>query len=183
MPLDPKSVTPDRNEVLPLWRRHFPIDTEADTNRSRREFVGGAAVAGGAMACGQIALSQFSPSASESDAREETKHTYPSLVLEKKLHNIETDEAVLFHYPDDKSPCLLVKLGDEEFVAFAQKCTHLACPVIPDTECAEFHCPCHHGKFDLRTGKPTAGPPQRPLPAVQFVLGDDGTLTATGIIS
>ena len=28
-------------------------------------------------------------------------------------------------------------------------------------------CPCHHGKFDVATGDPTAGPPRRPLPAIE----------------
>ena len=28
-------------------------------------------------------------------------------------------------------------------------------------------CPCHHGKFDVATGNPTAGPPRRPLPAIE----------------
>jgi Rieske Fe-S protein len=28
------------------------------------------------------------------------------------------------------------------------------------------HCPCHEGLFDLRSGRPIAGPPRRPLPRI-----------------
>ena len=35
--------------------------------------------------------------------------------------------------------------------------------VIPRPAEGTFYCPCHEGRFDLRTGAPTAGPPRRPL--------------------
>ena len=38
---------------------------------------------------------------------------------------------VVFTYPDEHEPCLLVRLTTSEFVAFSQKCTHLSCAVIP----------------------------------------------------
>lgn len=103
-----------------------------------------------------------------------------TLVLGKKIQDIDVGEVILFHYPHEKSPCLLIKLAAREIVAFAQKCTHLACPVIPDIGNSEFHCPCHHGVFDLRTGQPQAGPPRAELPAVQVKIADDGTISATG---
>jgi Rieske Fe-S protein len=56
-----------------------------------------------------------------------------------------------------------VRLTASEFVAFGQQCTHLSCAVIPRPQEGSFYCPCHEGRFDLRTGVPTAGPPQRPL--------------------
>ena len=57
----------------------------------------------------------------------------------------------------------VVRLTTNEFVAFGQKCTHLSCAVIPRPAENSFYCPCHEGRFDLRTGAPTAGPPRRPL--------------------
>lgn len=181
MRLGPRSTTPDGNEEnAPLWRRHFPVDTEAETSRARREFIGGLTVAGVAMACGQVALNSMSPSR-KSPGEESQTIPHTPLVLERKLGELQTGEALLFHYPDEKSPCLLVKLKKNEFVAFAQKCTHLACPVIPDAEKSQFHCPCHHGAFDLKTGKPLSGPPRASLPTIEVELADDGTLTATGI--
>jgi Rieske Fe-S protein len=71
--------------------------------------------------------------------------------------------SVAFTYPDEQEPCLMVRLTNNEFVAVNQKCTHLSCAVIPRPEEGSFVCPCHEGRFDLRTGAPTAGPPRRPL--------------------
>lgn len=181
MSLDPNSVTPSGQEdKLPTWRNQFPIDTDKEVANSRRQFVAGSLVAGGAMACGQVALNAVSrPHSGDSHGPIDTSHG--DLILEKKFQDMEIGEAQLFHYPDERSPCLLVKLDKENFVAYAQKCTHLACPVIPDVDRDEFHCPCHHGKFDLRTGQPSAGPPRSPLPKLSVELAEDGTLKVQGI--
>lgn len=49
------------------------------------------------------------------------------------------------------------------FSAFSGVCTHLGCSFVYDTENKRFHCPCHHGLFDAKTGAVTGGPPPRPL--------------------
>ena len=51
----------------------------------------------------------------------------------------------------------------ETFTAYSGTCTHLGCSFGFDTEKKIFHCPCHHGLFDLKTGKVIGGPPPRPL--------------------
>jgi len=174
----PSSVTPDGDtNNQPLWRKQFPIDTAEDASRTRRELITGLAVAGGVMACGQAALNGL---VATTEAGTEFQSLTP-LVLDRKLSDLNEGEALLFHYPDHKSPCLLVKFADDDFVAFSQKCTHLACPVIPDVAAHQFRCPCHHGVFDLRSGEPLAGPPRTALPRVQVLLANDGTLTATGV--
>ena len=76
--------------------------------------------------------------------------------------------AKTFTYPEDSTPRLLVRTGPGAFVAYDQQCTHLQCPVIPRFERRELHCPCHNGSFDLATGRPTGGPPRRPLPRVRL---------------
>lgn len=178
MPLNPKSVLPNSNSETALWRRHFPIDADADTSHSRREFIGGITAAGGAMACGQVALNYVAPV-----SRSANTEGFPPFALERKLSEISVGEAISFHYPDERSPCLLVRTSGDEFVAYAQKCTHLACPVIPHVEKNEFHCPCHHGAFDMQTGAPVAGPPRSPLPRLCIDLATDGTLTVVGFSS
>ncbi len=50
-----------------------------------------------------------------------------------------------------------------EFRAFSGVCTHLGCSVSLDTDKQRFHCPCHHGLFDMRTGEVLGGPPPRAL--------------------
>ena len=54
------------------------------------------------------------------------------------------------------------------------------CPVVPAVDLGRLHCPCHNGWFDLATGRPVAGPPQRALPRVLVEVGN-GTVYATGV--
>lgn len=178
MPLHPKSVTPD-GAASPLWRKEFPPDVDDEAARSRRGFLGGITAASGAMVCGQMALKHIAPT----EVQRSYPADHPSVSLGIKLHDVEIGEAVLFHFPDEKSPCLFVKLGDDEFVAYAQKCTHLACPVIPKPDASKLHCPCHHGSFDIRSGRPLAGPPRRALARIRIETCDDGTLIATGFLT
>jgi len=72
----------------------------------------------------------------------------------------------MFDYPGPHEPCLLIRVSEDELVAFSQKCTHLSCAVIPKVAEGVLHCPCHEGYFDLRTGRNIAGPPPRPLPKI-----------------
>ena len=87
----------------------------------------------------------------------------PAMQRIASVDDLAVGGAVVFTYPDEHEPCLLVRLTTSEFVAFSQKCTHLSCAVIPRPAEGSFYCPCHEGRFDLRTGAPTAGPPRRPL--------------------
>ena len=62
----------------------------------------------------------------------------------------------------------------EHFTAFNGTCTHLGCAFVHDAERKLFHCPCHHGLFDVTTGAVLGGPPPRaldPLP-VRVVNGE-----------
>jgi Rieske Fe-S protein len=86
----------------------------------------------------------------------------------------------MFSYPDEHDICVLVRLAQDQLVAYSQKCTHLSCAVIPRPEQGLLHCPCHEGFFDLRSGSPTAGPPRRPLPRILLeVRGRE--IYATGV--
>jgi menaquinol-cytochrome c reductase iron-sulfur subunit len=51
----------------------------------------------------------------------------------------------------------------ETFTVFSGRCTHLGCGFAFDEEKQQFHCPCHHGLFDAKTGEVVGGPPPRPL--------------------
>ena len=79
-----------------------------------------------------------------------------------------------FVYPDETDRCILVRPDEHGVVAFSQQCTHLSCAVIPQPDRNRFYCPCHEGAFDLRSGRPIAGPPNRPLTRVVLdVRGND----------
>ena len=68
----------------------------------------------------------------------------------------------------------------DAFVAYDQKCTHLSCAVRPRVSEGLMTCPCHDGVFDLRSGRPLAGPPRRPLARILIdVRGNQ--IYATGI--
>jgi Rieske Fe-S protein len=66
-------------------------------------------------------------------------------------------------YPGDHDDCLLLRPEPGVLVAYSQKCTHLSCAVVPQPEHGRIYCPCHQGIFELSTGRPLAGPAQRPL--------------------
>jgi menaquinol-cytochrome c reductase iron-sulfur subunit len=50
--------------------------------------------------------------------------------------------------------------GDGTFTALSYTCMHVGCPVRNFG--TTFGCPCHGGQYDVE-GRPTAGPPVRPL--------------------
>lgn len=52
-------------------------------------------------------------------------------------------------------------------------CTHLGCRVRWDDGANRFKCPCHGGEYDAN-GRVSAGPPPRPLAAVEARITDEG---------
>jgi Rieske Fe-S protein len=92
---------------------------------------------------------------------------------------LEERRVIEFRYPDEHEPCLALCLGPGRYVAYGQKCSHLACAVVPHLDKGELHCPCHNGYFEVREGRPVAGPPRRPLPLVVLEV-QDGVVYATG---
>ncbi len=96
------------------------------------------------------------------------------------ISDLKVGEATEFAYPGEHDAALLVRLGENEFKAYQNACTHLKCPVFWSKEEGRLVCPCHHGFFDVKTGKPTAGPPQRPLPEV-MLSKEQGAIFATGV--
>lgn len=156
----------------PKWRRDFPIDAGQDEYTSRRELVKFMVLTSGAFVVGQFWLV----------ARRLTgrKPIASADVAVAQLDELPVGGAKTFHYPEGSTPRLLVRTGEDTFVAYDQQCTHLLCPVVPAVEKNSLHCPCHNGWFDLETGNPTAGPPRRALPKVLVELRGQ-TVYATGV--
>src|SRR4051812_47819436 len=63
--------------------------------------------------------------------------------------------------------------GDGTFTALANTCMHVGCPVRAFS--TGFGCPCHGGQYDL-DGRPTAGPPVRPLNRYETTVDARGHL-------
>ncbi|MCC6285488.1 MAG: Rieske 2Fe-2S domain-containing protein [Phycisphaerales bacterium] len=169
----PRVLTPDGRppEDQPAWRRDFPIDTAEDAYVARRDFTKFMVLISGSFVAGQawIALKTLGGTDAASGSR-----------AIARVDEIALGQAAVFHYPGEHDSCLLVRAPDGQFLAYSNKCSHLSCPVTPDVKAGTLNCPCHHGYFDLATGRPLAGPPRRPLPRILLEIRD-GTIYATGV--
>lgn len=66
-------------------------------------------------------------------------------------------------------PVIVVRVGPEEFRAFAATCTHLSCIVEYHKSKELIWCNCHNGQFNLK-GQVVGGPPPAPLPQLDVHL-------------
>jgi Rieske Fe-S protein len=95
-----------------------------------------------------------------------TQNTKKRKLITAKASEVPVAGQVRFGYPRHEDPAVLLRLGDDRWVAYSAVCTHLTCEVLWKSKEREFYCPCHEGHFDPNTGAPTAGPPKRPLPEI-----------------
>jgi Rieske Fe-S protein len=171
---DSVTLAPDGRPMAmqPAWRQDFPIDWPQDHYVERREFLKFLVLTSLAFTTGQIWIAAHRwwrpPQAAAPAARIAS------------LAELRVGGAATFTYPGPNDACFVVRTGEDTFAAFGQKCTHLSCAVRPLPDRGVIHCPCHEGYFDLQTGRPIAGPPQRPLPLVR-VEARGGELYATGV--
>jgi Rieske Fe-S protein len=174
-------IDPDRHtrppdgrplDEQPKWRQDFPIDWAEDEYISRRDLTKFMALTSMAFFGGQLyilAASAF-----------RTPIVYERRPI-ARVEQVPVGSSMVFGYPDDHDQRVLVRLGEEQFVAYDQKCTHLLCPVFPRIEQGVLHCPCHNGYFDIGDGRPIAGPPQRPLPRIDLEI-ENGVIYATRVV-
>jgi len=151
-------------EAQPAWRQDFPIDWPQDLYVERRDFMKFMVLTSAAFTLGQLWIG--------AQNWYRRRSGQPAMQRIASVDDIAVGAAIGFTYPEEHEPCLLVRVTTNEFVAFGQKCTHLSCAVIPRPEDGSFYCPCHEGRFDLRTGVPTAGPPRRPLTRIALAMRD-----------
>lgn len=142
----------------PRWRRDFAIDWPEDHYVARRDFAKFLVLTSGAFVAGQGWI------AAQSLVRARRPALDPARIA--TLDEVPLGSARTFNFPGEHDPCLLIRTEAGELLAYSQKCTHLACAVVPRLEEGVLHCPCHQGYFDLHTGRNIAGPPPRPLPKI-----------------
>lgn len=168
------TIPPDGKlaEDQPKWRQDFPIDWPQDHYVSRRDFTKFMVLTSLAFTAGQfwIVIQNYL----------RTRRGELPLKRIANVNEIAIGGAVSFAYPDAHDSCLLLRTGENTFIAFSQKCTHLSCAVVPQMDKGRFHCPCHEGSFDLTTGEPIAGPPRRPLPKITVEVRN-GVVYAAGV--
>jgi Rieske Fe-S protein len=144
----------------PRWQEDFPIRWATDHYVTRRELakfltLGSALLA---AASGVIAaVGRWGRRAGPA----------PGVVV-AQASAIPADGSLLFRYPTDDDPCILVRGKDGNLRAYSQVCTHLSCAVVHRAEGDELYCPCHHGVFSAADGRPVAGPPVRRLPLIRL---------------
>lgn len=173
---DPEVATlpPDGGPLWaqPQWRKDFPVDWPQDHYVARRDFARFLALTSLAFATGQVWIGV------QSLVRRQ-KGAPPALKI-APLASIAAGSALVFRYPTEHDPCLLVRTREGELLAYSQACTHLSCAVVPKLDEGVLHCPCHEGYFDLKTGANIAGPPPRPLPKITLEVRG-GDVYATGV--
>ncbi|MBI2683548.1 MAG: Rieske (2Fe-2S) protein [Acidobacteriales bacterium] len=145
------------------WRDDFPIEWEKDQYVTRREMVKFLTLGSAFLVLANGVLAAVG------------RFTHPGKTSRRSValaSAVPLNSSVLFRYPTDEDPCILVHTREGGFVAYSQVCTHLSCAVIHRPEQDTLYCPCHQGFFNIQTGDPTAGPPTRRLPRV--ALQQDG---------
>jgi nitrite reductase/ring-hydroxylating ferredoxin subunit len=158
-------------EQQPAWRQDFPIDWPQDQYVERRDFLQFLILISGAFVVGQVWIGVHG-------WWRRRRSALPARRI-AALADVPVGGTLAFAYPTDADPNVLVRLDERTVVAYGQKCTHLSCAVVPKPAEGVFHCPCHEGLFDIRSGAPIAGPPRRPLPRVVLELrGDEVWATA-----
>ena len=159
----------ERNELGPLvpdehWRNDFPYTSAGEEIVTRRDFTRYLAAASGAFAAGTLGV------AAVAATRQPASGSPQPIVAAADL---APGSSHLFRFPTPEDPAILIRLDDGELRAYSQKCTHLGCVVFPEEEVDDLFCPCHEGHFDGVSGQPTAGPPDRALPAIEIELRDE----------
>ncbi len=168
------TIPPDSRplEAQPKWRQDFPIDWPQDHYVSRRDFTKFLVLTSFAFVVGQLWI------VVKNYLRQ--RRGAPPIQQIATVEQIPIGGALTFNYPQPHDSCVLVRAGQNNFVAYSQKCTHLSCAVVPQPEKGRFYCPCHEGVFDLNNGSPLAGPPRRPLPRILLEVRGS-TIYATGV--
>src|ERR1700751_458889 len=127
----------------PLWKDEFSVFTSDERYVTRRQFTKFLTVASLGMFVGNLwilAKGFFAKTPS-----------FPSVAVAEG-GKIPVRGVKLFAYPTPKDHCILIRTGQEEYVAYSQKCTHLACAVYFSAGEDRLGDTCHHRCFSLKDG-------------------------------
>ena len=163
--------TPSDAQVAPPWKRDFPYQAVSEEEVTRREFARYLVLGAGTIAVANVGIAAWTQLRTINAGE-------PRAII--PLADVAVGEPHLFRYPGDDDPAILVRFSDTEVVAFSQKCTHLGCVVYYEADEERWHCPCHAGNFEARTGNVISGPPTRPLGRIELEVRGDGMIWALG---
>lgn len=163
--------SPGDTDARPRWREDFPVRWDDDHYMTRRELAKFLTLGSGLLAGANVLIALIG-----------LTRTTPALPVRRvaAAGDVAPGASLLFRYPTDEDPCILVRDAAGRVDAFSQVCTHLSCAVVHQPGAETLACPCHKGLFSARNGAPLAGPPTRRLPRV-IVEQRGADLVATGI--
>jgi Rieske Fe-S protein len=161
----PEKCGCEAKEKKALWKEEFPVTRADERYIGRRQLAKFLTLGSLGMFAGNLwiwARSLF----------HETRD-FPETVVANAA-DLPLKGVKLFQYPQSGEQCILIRIAEDHFVAYSQKCTHLSCAVYYSPENNRLECPCHQGYFSVTDGSVLQGPPERPLPRVVLDRkGDD----------
>ena len=156
----------------PLWREEFSVFENDERYVGRRQLTKFLTLTSMAMFAGNVWILIRS-----------WLHGKPAalpITAVARVGEIPVGGVKLFQYPREGEQCILVRVEEDAYAAFSQKCTHLSCAVYYSRQSGDLVCPCHEGHFSVRDGSVLQGPPTRPLPGVKLERRG-GQLVAIGM--
>ncbi len=141
------------------WRDAFPVRWDEDHYLTRRELAKFLTLGSALLAGANFLLALF--------GRRIAAAAGPAVPI-ARASALAPGASVLFRYPTDDDPCILVRCRDGALRAYSQVCTHLACAVVHRPDDDTLWCPCHRGVFACTDGRPLQGPPVRRLPRIRI---------------
>jgi cytochrome b6-f complex iron-sulfur subunit len=146
----------------PAWEVDFPIERLEAEHVTRREFAKFLVLVSGGMCVGTAWVAV-------------TDKLFPPRQLTGKqrickIEDLPVGQMLAFKLPGGDTPYILIRLAENDWRIFEQKCTHLSCAVFYEPKLGQIACPCHHAFFDAKTGAVLQGPPPRPLRSLQVEI-------------
>ena len=151
-------------DPAPRWREDFPIDWDNDHYVTRRDLIKFLTLGSALLVGANLAIAAL--------GKLWRPERYPRQLIARAA-DVPPGSSLLFRYPSDADPCILVRTSEGTLQAYSQTCTHLSCAVTYRREHGDLYCPCHIGIFNLSEGRPIAGPPLRPLPRILVEQRDE----------
>jgi Rieske Fe-S protein len=148
----------------PLWRDEFSVSRAHERYVSRRQLAKFLTLGSLGMFAGNLWILVR--------GWLHKPQVYQAAVV-AKASEIPVGGVKLFQYPKQGDQCIMVRISNETYVAYSQKCTHLSCAVFYAREQNRLECPCHQGYFSIADGSVLQGPPTRPLPRVVLERNGD----------
>src|ERR1041385_253010 len=111
--------------MKPLWQEDFSVQAGEDRYVQRREFTKFLVLTSFGMMVGQFWILARSLL--------HRARTFPALAV-ARAGEIPVGGVKLFHYPNPEDACILIRVAEDRFAAYSQKCTHLSCAVYYSAE-------------------------------------------------